>query len=160
MEDASTDSQLLTDVRSIFAAHGNPAALPTSEIFAGLRAMEERPWNEWGKHQKPMTPHQLAAVLRPFSVTPRDIRTTEGTLKGYLFESLEDAFARYTHDPLSESMTPRQSSNDAEERNFQSATAEVPVADRHEQNPASIAACRGVANRNASDVGLGGKVRL
>src|SRR5437588_712897 len=59
--------------------------------------MEERPWAEWRKG-KPITPPQLASLLKPFGIEPRTIRFGEGgksSAKGYLREQFEDAFARY-----------------------------------------------------------------
>jgi Protein of unknown function (DUF3631) len=66
-DDVSLKEQLLVDVASFAAAYPE-AVVPTAELLAHLHQMEERPWNEWGRQRKPMTPHALAAELRGFKV--------------------------------------------------------------------------------------------
>jgi hypothetical protein len=71
----------------------------TEEVLSVLGAMEERPWSEYGAGKyragKPITSHQLSALLKPLGVRPNSVRRGGKTGKGYRLEDLEDAFARY-----------------------------------------------------------------
>jgi len=150
VEDASVGVQLLTDLRAIFGDHENPVALPTSTILDDLRGMEERPWGEWGKPPRPMTPRQLATMLKPYGVASRDFRTPEGTRMAYYHEDLADAFARYAPEPPSQSTTARQPNKDAAKCDFQSTTPAAPVVDSDARKPASLLACRAVVDSKPS----------
>ena len=58
--------------------------------------MEDRPWATWGRQEKPLTPHVLAKLLRPFGIVPGgDMRFSEGVRKGYRRAAFEDAWTRY-----------------------------------------------------------------
>jgi hypothetical protein len=39
--------------------------------------MSERPWCEYGRQGKPITPRQLARLLKPFGIISRQIWKTE-----------------------------------------------------------------------------------
>jgi hypothetical protein len=57
--------------------------------------MEERGWPEW-RNGKPITPTQLAAMLRPFGIRPTAIRTCHNYIaKGYLKEAFNEVWQRY-----------------------------------------------------------------
>jgi putative DNA primase/helicase len=87
--------ELLADIRTVFAEHGNPTTLKTTEIIDGLVAMEDRPWLTFTKGDK-ITPHRLAKILKTFGVErPRKERVGESTFRGYRFDAFADAFARY-----------------------------------------------------------------
>ncbi len=93
LEDDSARAMLLEDLRALFEELG--PRLGSKAITDRLATMEARPWPEW-KHGKPITPRQLASLLRPFGVAPRTLRTSgETTEKGYARDDLEDAFSRY-----------------------------------------------------------------
>jgi Protein of unknown function (DUF3631)/DnaB-like helicase N terminal domain len=85
--------QLLSDLRVLYEAR-QVERLPSDEIVRELIAQEDRPWPEWRKG-KPLTATQLAALLRPFDVRPRELWVSGRNLRGYLRADLEDAFARY-----------------------------------------------------------------
>jgi putative DNA primase/helicase len=89
-----TGALLLEDIKSVFAELG-ATRMPSVDLCQRLGAMDDRPWPEW-RHSKPMTPPQLAAVLRPFRIRPTTYRPPGGApVKGYLLDSFEEAFARY-----------------------------------------------------------------
>jgi hypothetical protein len=89
---------LLADIRDIFdrleCAH-----VLTVPLITELARVEESPWTEWWdeREDKPRkgAAMNLAQQLRPFGVRSRDIRTPEGTRKGYYREQFEDVWARY-----------------------------------------------------------------
>ncbi len=104
-EDESLGVKLLLDCRTAF---GDADRFPSSALVQKLNDMEDRPWAEVGKNDKPLSAPTLARLLRPFGVTPRTIRQPSGeTAKGYLRESFADAWATYTaSEPTSATGTP------------------------------------------------------
>jgi putative DNA primase/helicase len=92
----SRREMLLADLRAMF--DDGKEVLFTEEILTGLNAMDQRPWSEY-RAGKPITSHQLAALLRPLHVRPNSVRRGERTGKGYEHKDLGDAFARYLAPP-------------------------------------------------------------
>ena len=85
---------LLTDIRAIFAER-SMVRLSSVELCRTLEGMETRPWPEW-KNGKPISPTQLARVLKPFKVRPVTYRTPDGgTVKGYQQDHFAEAWNRY-----------------------------------------------------------------
>ncbi len=84
-------AMLLEDLLALFEELG--PRLASRAITDRLGGREDRPWPEY-KGGKPITPKQLASLLRPFGVAPRTFRAGDTTEKGYLREDLEDAFSR------------------------------------------------------------------
>jgi putative DNA primase/helicase len=85
---------LLSDLRDLFR-HKATDRLTSKEIVDALTAMEDRPWPEYGRNGKPITTRKLAALLRPFEIIPRTIRTETTRAKGYVREAFADAWGRY-----------------------------------------------------------------
>lgn len=83
---------LLDDLRGLFATRGN--RLLSADIAEALAGMEHRPWPEW-HHGKPITPRQIARLLRPFGIQPKTIRAATDRAKGYEVEQFADVFSRY-----------------------------------------------------------------
>ena len=95
--DASSGVALLTDLREIFESTGLERIF-TEDILRDLHLREDRSWGEWGRSGKPLSPHGLARLLKPFGIRPRQVRIGEITKKGYRREDFLDAFTRYlTH---------------------------------------------------------------
>jgi putative DNA primase/helicase len=87
-------SKLLADIRDIFIMIGC-AQLSSAAICEHLKTMEDRPWPEL-KNGKPITPTQLATMLRPYGLGPTNIRLDGCRVaKGYRREDFEDAWSRY-----------------------------------------------------------------
>src|SRR5690606_20581979 len=122
----------------------------SKEIVDHLGAMEDRPWPEWGRQQKPITTRQLARLLKPFGVEPRSIRTVDGTPKGYLLADLTDAFSRYLPARLGDSAdlsaTAPQVNKDGGLSDFPSRNIGSRVADRKPHNSLTTNNCCGVAD--------------
>lgn len=95
--------QLLADLRDMFAATPE-IRLSSQRICEALAQREDRPWPEV-RDGRPISPVQLAKLLKPFGVSPRDIRLGLEVLKGYYAEDFADAFARYLP-PAEGSATP------------------------------------------------------
>jgi putative DNA primase/helicase len=85
--------RLLADLRTIFGSMSS-VQMASADICAQLVQMEDRPWPE-SRGGKPITPPQLAALLRPYGIQPATIRQGIKTAKGYYRKALEDAWQRY-----------------------------------------------------------------
>ena len=85
---------LLVDLYATFEAAGWPEAIPSVTIVERLIAMESRPWLEW-KRGKPITVRQLASLLRPFDVHPRNHCGAGGQAKAYFRDALRPVFDAY-----------------------------------------------------------------
>ena len=93
-ETESTSGMLLADMRAIFTQTG-ASKLPSSDICDHLGKMEEQPWPEFN-NGKVITPPQLARLLKPFGIKPRDIRLdSKAGIKGYQRADFIDAWSRY-----------------------------------------------------------------
>jgi putative DNA primase/helicase len=92
--DETAGLMLLADIRDLFDAR-QVDRLSGEDIVAHLHGLEDRPWNEFGRSGKPLSKNRLAALLKPFGVFPRGIRTGGATPRGYVLADFADAFARY-----------------------------------------------------------------
>jgi putative DNA primase/helicase len=132
-DDDSAGVMLLTDMQTIFKEDG-AHHIASAELVKKLVEIEERPWPEW-YHQKPITPRQVARLLKPFKITPATIRIGHRTAKGYSHADLKDAFARYIS--LS-SVTGVTSLNNNEIENNLSVTLKPDVTDKNGDNSFNI----------------------
>jgi hypothetical protein len=62
---------LLADIAAIFGKEGTDR-LPSAKLADSLAAIEGRPWAEWGRQRKPISPNQLANLLRRFGISAGD----------------------------------------------------------------------------------------
>ena len=82
-DNESVKVELLADIRDVYAREAADR-LSSVGLCDLLALLEERPWGAW-RHGKPMTPVQLAQLLKPFGVLSRTIRIEgQGTPRGYL----------------------------------------------------------------------------
>lgn len=129
--ESSAGIQLLSDLRDLFAVR-RVERLPSVEIAGALSAMEDRPWAEW-RQGKPITPVQLARLLKAHEICPRTVRSGDETFKGYELSWFQDAFIRYL--PCKPSH-PSQAAADAPEKDGGSSHLTVSVTDtRPHDNP-------------------------
>ena len=105
-EDSSHRTQLLFDIKGVFEDQAVDR-ITSADLCEVLGKMEDRPWPEWGRNGKPITPNALARQLSVFEIKPKTIRLDigGGTAKGYLLEDFTDAFSRYRGSPT---VTPSQ----------------------------------------------------
>jgi Protein of unknown function (DUF3631) len=160
IDDASLLELLLGDIRDIFAKRAanevEPAdRIPSTVLAEALAEIEGRPWAEYGKNDKPITPGKLARLLKPLVIAPDSVRIDEKrTLKGYYLNQFEEAFSRYL-DP--EGASKPEHRNNADETGtselFQSGTAETDVPDRKCEKSANDGPCSGVADRKEGQPG-------
>ncbi len=95
--DGSLGVRLLADIRAVFEQRSNPDSLGTATVLETLADLEESPWGDI--RGRPLDARGLARRLRPFGVTPRQVRIGTVTLKGYLRADLADPWARYLPAP-------------------------------------------------------------
>jgi hypothetical protein len=69
--------------------------LPTAKLVSALNQDGEALWQEW-HHGEGITSADVARLLRPFGIKPKNIRFATGAVKkGYLQDDFLDAFSRY-----------------------------------------------------------------
>jgi hypothetical protein len=93
----SISVQLLAAVKEAFDGNdGQPLErMSSTELAASIGADASSPFSEW-KGGKPITPAQLASLLKPFGIAPEGIRLPAGkTPRGYVRSQFEDAWERY-----------------------------------------------------------------
>lgn len=139
-DEGAPSTALLTDIRVIFAQHGD--RLSTACILAGLLSIEDRPWREVNRGRQ-VTSHWLSRMLKPFGIGPRNLRLPDGILKGYAAEDFQDAFNRYL--APGKAATLLQRSNGAGSGGFQTATRKNGVADSDRLQAARLSPCSAVA---------------
>ncbi len=71
-DDETQSILLLRDLQKLFARYDDEN-LSSAFIAERLATMEDRPWPAFA-HGKPITPHGIARLLKPFNVRPRQIR--------------------------------------------------------------------------------------
>jgi putative DNA primase/helicase len=102
-DDDETDAiVLLADLKTIFdqakAGDATIVTMSSAAIAADLANMEDKRWPEF-KGGKPITPAQIAALLKPFNIAPRKVQFDgaggKRQVQGYRFEQFEWTFKRY-----------------------------------------------------------------
>jgi hypothetical protein len=79
--------QLLTDLRTIFASE-RIEQIPTTWLLSALHSSAESTW-------KKLSGPQLAHILRPFDIAPKQMWVAGRNVRGYLRQDFVDAFERY-----------------------------------------------------------------
>ena len=83
--------RLLAHLHDVF---GEEEQRTTQELLGLLRDLEEAPGGGWNEGEG-IRPRELANKLRPYGIRSHDLRTEEGTKKGYRRGDFEDAWGRY-----------------------------------------------------------------
>jgi putative DNA primase/helicase len=144
----STKTELLADIRAVFEATGADR-LSSVDLCDRLAALQDRPWAEW-RRGKPLTPAQLARLLKPFGVSSRNLKQPDGSvLKGYEAADFNDTFNRYLpfspESPLSKRYRATSRASSGVPPLFQSATREAGSVSENARNPSIHAAGSAVA---------------
>jgi hypothetical protein len=147
--------------------------IATVDLLDALVDRDAEPWGGWWgadlerakeKGQPPRGPAgKLAALLRPFEVQPRNIRTNDGVFKGYLRSDFAEAFERYVEPDASgpEDAAQSQSSpppteggrDDATIAGTQGADESRPASGVEEDAPAETLGREGVSRGSESSSG-------
>ncbi|MGW3619476.1 DUF3631 domain-containing protein [Micromonospora arida] len=85
-------TRLLRDIERLWPTDDD--FLPTWEL---LKLVTGDNQSDWGRHDygKPLTESQMAALLRPFGIRPKQKKVMGKPIRGYLRSLLEDAWERY-----------------------------------------------------------------
>jgi hypothetical protein len=101
VDDDETDAiVLLRDLFDIFKGEKQrnrfAVSLSSTDITAALAEREDRKWPEY-RGDNPITPTQLAALLRPFKIYPRKVSDSKRgrQVQGYRFDQFSTAFRQY-----------------------------------------------------------------
>jgi len=92
IDEVSRTELLLSDIRDIFAAP-ELDEISSMALIERLIAIVPRPWAEFGRSGKPITPNKLARLLSPLGIGPHLIGSDR--LAGYRRARFDDAFERY-----------------------------------------------------------------
>lgn len=95
-EPQSIGVQLLADIQDIYEPQ-RVDRFTTAELILSLCKDDEKPWTTYHRGQ-PITPRQIAALLRKFNIYSNTIRIGSTTAKGFSYIQFGDAFARYLSD--------------------------------------------------------------
>jgi putative DNA primase/helicase len=92
--------QLLADIKIVL--DGTMAeSIWTEDLLRHLHAMAERPWPEYGRQRKPISPRQLASLLKPFGIVSRQLGKRDGTAvtnkHGFARVQFSAAWSRYAN---------------------------------------------------------------
>lgn len=88
---------LLQGIRDVFHAKGTDR-LHTVELAVGLMELEDSPWSEsWGKikDNPKALGHRLRAGLKPYGISPKNVRIGDEARKGYELDQFANDFSRY-----------------------------------------------------------------
>jgi putative DNA primase/helicase len=96
-EALGANAQLLTDIHQVFGESGTDR-IASKDLCERLASIEGRPWAEFGKNQKPISPNQLANLLREFGISSRGVRIGDATPRGYYRDDFAAAFSCYMAD--------------------------------------------------------------
>lgn len=88
VEDEDQPVVLLRDIRSIFDLKGEDR-ITSQDLAEALADIEGRPWPEFGRANRPISPNQLARLLSNFGMTSTTIRIGERRAKGYHRKTFE-----------------------------------------------------------------------
>jgi hypothetical protein len=149
-EDTEIGVQVLGDIRTVFDST-KAKAIWTEDLLHHLHAMSEAPWCEYGRARKPITPRQLAALLKPFSIGAGQVGKRDGAnvtnKRGYEREQFSPAWERYLS---ANALTPRESASVSD---FVSANSDEPLADENPPNRAETADVSGLADETSPSGG-------
>ncbi|HEY6351065.1 MAG TPA: DUF3631 domain-containing protein, partial [Candidatus Angelobacter sp.] len=88
-QDRKDGLKLLSDLREVFAHHGNPERISTAAVLDWLHTQPGRSWNR----EAPITAQTLAGLLQPFDIRSRTQRIGKASpARGYL---LQDFVAKW-----------------------------------------------------------------
>jgi putative DNA primase/helicase len=146
-DNESTRIKLLADIHAAFTAQDKDR-MASEDLVKYLGGLDDRPWSEYGRGDKPITQTQVARLLKPLHIKPGSIRLDDGkTPKGYYRAAFEDLFARYL--PDLRAATPPQLKESAAFSDFSAATSPDVVAFPNRENPSNSKIVAAVAAGNA-----------
>jgi hypothetical protein len=153
-EGSSIGEELLADIEEIFVGcevenNDGDKKISSGDLCAALAGMESRPWAEFGRSGKPLTPPRLARLLADFGIAPATIRIGDRTPKGYTLKAFKGAFSCYlSANPLSKRNTATTAGAVRDSGAFQSATETECCGTENSAFPNGENECGVVADQN------------
>ncbi len=149
-DNQSAGIMLLRDIQNLFDDEPSRSRIKTADLLQKLYELEDRPWNDWYRG-KPITAAKVAKYLKPFGMSPKTIRNSYQTAKGYLKDDFDDAFARYIPD---QDVTTSQTLSSNNYNEFENVTKDTNVTGTTSTKPAKNNHCYGVtvSQSNNADV--------
>jgi hypothetical protein len=122
-----------------------------------LAEIEGRPWAEYKRSGKSISPNQIARLLKEYKIVPDNIRVGDRIVKGYYLHQFAEAFERYLGPhPPSEPLQRYKPTATGTSEPFQNATHKPDVAFQKCEKPPSNRHCSGVADEIPPVGGNGG----
>jgi putative DNA primase/helicase len=141
---------LLGDVRDIFDKLGRNR-ISSEDLITNLVEITPRPWAEYGRSGKPLTPNKLASLLKPLAITPHLLRSGDDVFRGYERSQFDEAFARYLSEKgASNRHTATNADGMGTSGIFQTVTGDDDVTVRASQKTRNDRLCDGVTVRHAT----------
>lgn len=96
----STANELLADIQKVFKEK-EIGKISTADLITALCENEENAWAAYNRGQ-PLTPRQLARLLKSYNIASKDIRLDDGRtgIKGFDIGQFTETFLRYLSTPL------------------------------------------------------------
>ena len=86
--------QVLRDIQTIFD-QTEEKGMWSESLIEKLIEMEDQPWSEYKGGCKPISPHSLGRLLKPFGIGSVQIWESGSNRRGYRRDQFEDAFTRF-----------------------------------------------------------------
>lgn len=134
---------LLEDIKQVFVSIDPVTSV---KLVEELHKLEDRPWSNYGRQQKPVTTTQVARLLKPFDISPSQIKFQDKNLRGYRSKDFADAFKRYLTE--GQGATPLRPPECAVSSQPQGATLNVKVVVNESLQAIKYKEGSGVAGRN------------
>ena len=90
--EASKRTLLLSDIQNIFEK-AKTNRMASADICVKLADIEEHPWPEL-RNGQPITVRQLARLLEPLGIRPKQLRMGDANVRGYELDDFVDGFSR------------------------------------------------------------------
>lgn len=94
LTDDDEREKLVVDIAEVFQDTGEKE-LSSADLVRRLSAKEDSPWCEYAGG-RPLTPHKLSLLLRPFGIAPEQFRSArQGKIRGYTVDQFESVFQSF-----------------------------------------------------------------
>lgn len=93
-DDSDVHTDLLADIYGLYYAQ-DAAVLGSTDLAQALAGLVDRPWGDWGRTGRAISPAKVARLLKPFGIVPTVHRIGSATPRGYSRGQFEDVWARY-----------------------------------------------------------------
>lgn len=98
----NAQTRLLRDIRTLFAANGDPAAIHTATLLDELKGLEGSGWDTW--YDKGLSSFGLGKMLKPYGIESMSVRAGVGNVvgRGYRRADFVEAWNRYASGPVTD----------------------------------------------------------